>query len=497
MVKLAHLLAGASLILMLDHPALAQGGDPVPTPTPTPTPQAVQPAVPQGPSFIQIIQQQQQIQNATQNLQFPAYLQANPTITPLDQRSGLANQATKVINLEPTSLKITTVTAPNIVNSNLLAPTQVISTPAQTNSKLDFSSLSTLLNNLQKASEPKVAPTLVSNDFVGELTTKFLNLPNLTTPQDRLKSLLDMSSNFTKLLQLGLLPESARDDLNKLIEIANNPNHPSIKTQDTTTARFYISNILIKLSTNVEGLNIKGITLASINAPDSETFKTISNINKATLERNQKLLAVAETNVKRQDAPLTVATKAISNAASVVVAAITTGGGAPASARAMPVQKQVSTSTTQQSITQQGTAAAGVQKVESTSTQKSTPQGPPQAPVVNTTALQNSLNTATNTLGDLNTRLESKITSLASLTATIAKTTPTATNKQQLDMYKSQQQRLQAEINTLRSDKAVAQNTFLTSYAKIYGTSAANVLSGKIGSTNPDTKTLQSLIAGP
>ncbi|MDQ5964750.1 MAG: hypothetical protein QG625_904, partial [Cyanobacteriota bacterium erpe_2018_sw_39hr_WHONDRS-SW48-000098_B_bin.30] len=46
-------------------------------------------------------------------------------------------------------------------------------------------------------------------------------------------------------------------------------------------------------------------------------------------------------------------------------------------------------------------------------------------------------------------------------------------------------------------DKAVAQNTFLTSYAKIYGTSAANVLSGKIGSTNPDTKTLQSLIAGP
>lgn len=497
MVKLAHLLAGASLILMLDHPALAQGGDPVPPPTPTPTPQAVQQAVPQGPSFIQIIQQQQQIQNATQNLQFPSYLQANPTITPLDQRSGLANQSTKVINLEPTSLKITTVTAPNIVNSNLLAPTQVTSTPAQTNSKLDFSSLSTLLNNLQKASEPKVTPVLVSNDFVGELTTKFINLPNLTTPQDRQKSLLDLSSNFTKLLQLGLLPESARDDLNKLIEIANNPNHPSIKTQDTTTARFYISNILIKLSTNLESLNIKGITLAALNAPDSETFKTISNINKATLEANQKLLAVAETNVKRQDAPLTVATKAINNAASVVVAAITTGGGAPASARAMPVQKQVSTSTTQQSITQQGTAAAGVQKVESTSTQKSAPQGPPQAPVVNTAALQNSLNTATNTLGDLNTRLESKITSLASLTATIAKTTPTATNKQQLDMYKSQQQRLQAEINTLRSDKAVAQNTFLTSYAKIYGTSAANVLSGKIGSTNPDTKTLQSLIAGP
>lgn len=495
MVKIAHLLAGASLLLMLEQPALAQGGDPVPPPAPTPTPQAVQQAVPQGPSFIQIIQQQQQIQNATQNLQFPSYLQANPTVTPLDQRSGLANQATKVINLEPTSLKITTVTAPNIVNSNLLAPTQM--TGPQTNPKMDFSGLSTLLNNLQKASEPKVTPVLVSNDFVGELTTKFINLPNLTTPQDRQKSLLDLSSNFTKLLQLGLLPESARDDLNKLIEIANNPNHPSIKTQDTTTARFYISNILIKLSTNVEGLNIKGITLASINAPDSDAAKAISDINKSALEAKQKLISVAETNVHAKDAPLTVATRAVNNAASVVVAAITTGGGAPASARAMPIQKQVSTNTTQQSITQQGQAAAGVQKLEAPVTQKSTPQAPPQAPVVNTTALQNSLNTATNTLGDINTRLESKISSLSTLTATIAKTTPTATNKQQLDMYKSQQQRLQAEINTLRSDKAVAQNTFLTSYAKIYGTSAANVLSGKIGSTNPDTKTLQSLIAGP
>ncbi|NJL72703.1 MAG: hypothetical protein HC888_14605 [Candidatus Competibacteraceae bacterium] len=31
---------------------------------------------------------------------------------------------------------------------------------------------------------------------------------------------------------------------------------------------------------------------------------------------------------------------------------------------------------------------------------------------------------------------------------------PTATNKQQLDMYKSQQQKLQTEINTLKSEQS-------------------------------------------
>ncbi len=107
-------------------PALAQG-DPVPgpPPAPTPSPTPVQ-AQTQQPSALQTlfqnIQQQQQIQNIFNPSQFPAFIQANPSISPLDQRSGLSNNANSVnkSNSPQTSLGITQGT-PTIGGNNLLS----------------------------------------------------------------------------------------------------------------------------------------------------------------------------------------------------------------------------------------------------------------------------------------------------------------------------------------------------------------------------------------
>lgn len=68
---------------------------------------------------------------------------------------------------------------------------------------------------------------------------------------------------------------------------------------------------------------------------------------------------------------------------------------------------------------------------------------------------------------------------------------PTATNKQQLDMYKSQQQKLQTEINTLKSDKAMAENKMLTTFSQMYGAAAASNLSKAMTNTNMNAKALE------
>ncbi len=111
-----------AVAFLLDVPAFSQG-DPLPEP---PRPPQIQPPPPPptGPNIFQTILQQQQIQNTIQNIQFPPYLQANPTITPLDQRSGLIPKSLKIPGGVPINLTTTTVKVPNIINSNLLAPGQ-------------------------------------------------------------------------------------------------------------------------------------------------------------------------------------------------------------------------------------------------------------------------------------------------------------------------------------------------------------------------------------
>lgn len=106
-------------------PALAQG-DPVPgpgpAPAPTPTVTSVQTQQPSAlQTLFQNIQQQQQLQNIFNPTQFPLYMQANPAISPLDQRSGLTNNANSVGNTKnPQSSLGLTQGTPTIGNSQLL-----------------------------------------------------------------------------------------------------------------------------------------------------------------------------------------------------------------------------------------------------------------------------------------------------------------------------------------------------------------------------------------
>lgn len=624
-------LSAMLLVALSEVPVLAQG-DPV-RPDVNLTPVNTSPTVPQGPNFFQTIQQQQQIQNQIQNMMFPPYLQANPTISPLDQRSGLTNNSTKIIILNPVSLGITTVKVPNIINSSLLAPTNTVVTsvpvptgviktpvpsitispapilktspvpnititplPVTTNTsdsektKLDsvtkaldgmidqsidrlqdatgkFNSIiddiaknmdkgkttattttnttttsttsspskstttGTTSNNVVtttttptklvtpglgeggggslKVQAPATTPVATidikpsGQDFVSKLTGDFLNFPNLSSPQERENALKEMNTTFTNLQKLGLMPKNALDDLAKFTAIATNPNHPSIKTNDSTTVRFYIQNILVKLSTAYEGSDISNLTTKQINdvANASDPFSQImqsankaseglSNIREVIVSSNKNIVdpvvemgkakdkidLIANKIMAQQDQKVTSSgiKGAITNAAKDVAEAFTSLV-APAAARAS------------------APSAASALKTETKTETKSTPYAPPSAPTVDMTALKTELNTNTNSLGALNTKLESKITSLANVTNSLKNTVPTATNKGQLDMFKAQAQSLQAEIGQLQSQKSMAENNVLTTFSKMYGATAATQLKLQI-TGNPDAKALSSIV---
>lgn len=603
------MLSAMVLVALAEGPALAQG-DPVGRPDANLTPVNTVPTA-QGPNFFQTIQQQQQIQNQIQAINFPPYLQANPTINPLDQRSGLTNSSTKVIILNPVSLGITTVKVPNIINSSLLAPSNTVVTsvpvptgviktpvpsitispaptlktspvpgitftplPVTTNTsdtektKLDSEkktlngmidqSLDRLQNAASKVNNflddiaknmnlgrtttttdttttvssptpstvvkpglgeggggslkvqaPATAPLATidikptGQDFVSKLTGDFQNFPNLSTPQERENALKEMNTTFTNLQKLGLMPKDALDDLAKFTAIATNPNHPSIKTNDSTTVRFYIQNILVKLSTAYEGSDISNLTTKQINdvANMSDTTNQIlqaanqtsaaqTNIREVTVSSNKnvvdpvvemgkakdKIDLLANKIMAQQNQKVTtnVVKNAITNAAKNVAETFT-GLVAPAAARAG------------------APSVSSAPKAETKTETKSTPYAPPSAPTVDMTALKTELNTNTNSLGALNTKLESKITSLANVTNSLKNTVPTATNKGQLDMFKAQAQSLQAEIGQLQSQKSMAENNVLTTFSKMYGATAATQLKVQI-TGNPDAKALGSIV---
>lgn len=171
-------------------PAFGQG-DPVPPPPTPPPPTPVQAPTVASPNFFQIIQQQQQTQSILNSLQFPSYLQANPTITPLDQ---LVNKPIKSsVPIAPgVSL---TITIPNIKNSILLAPskTQVsgvqtqqttTSTPADTkltattavvNQKPSFDSLGPLLDSLSKQANTATTTTAATTNSTATPTKSNIN----------------------------------------------------------------------------------------------------------------------------------------------------------------------------------------------------------------------------------------------------------------------------------------------------------------------------------
>lgn len=724
-----------SLLLFADNAAHAQGGDPVGPPVNSNfAPVNTTPTV-QGPTFLQFIQQQQQIQTQIQNINFPPYLQANPTISPLDQRSGLTSNSVKVINLNPISLGITTIKVPNIINSSLLAPSNTvvsnISTPITTTNlnkfsvpnitiapnpstglntnpvpgvtvtpiptvttitttsnapspKPDFSGLSNLLNNLsanQKATgtvntttgggyqqgsgivggggnvtpykidlndlktsnDPNLQNNLIQlgnvissgetnktvtdqakkdlldtkikqmevmideskknlvdaldgfgnvvdkalqqmsnpnsnktttttttstgdklvttvrsgttqsgsanttsntntttttstttntapaeKDFLSKLTDDFTNFPASGTPQERQKVLQDMVKTLTNAQKLGLIPANAKDDLAKLVTIAGDPNNPAYKSNDTTTIKFYLSSVLSKTSTVVEGMNKTLLTSSAINAigdPNSEMGKalsTIGNIMQSAQDNTNTMNTLAETQGQvgsrvagRQDiqklqeqidamqsqvskADTTNKQSSFDKAVSTVTSAIAEvipGLVASGSAKASSV-KVVSTATT--TSTPGAAPKAGTEKAtpaqtasSPNATAKTDGNAPPVIPTVDMSGLQSTFNTQTNTLGDINSRLETKQNSLTSVSNAIKNFVPTATNKGQLDMYKSQQQKLTAEIGALKSDKGMAESKMLTTFSQMYGATAATNLSKAMVNTNMSASALQ------
>lgn len=193
--------------------------------------------------------------------------------------------------------------------------------------------------------------------------------------------------------------------------------------------------------------------------------------------------------------------KAVSTVTSAI-AEVIPGLVAPAAARASAV-KVVSTATTTSTpgaAPKAGVAqAAPAQTANSpNATVKSTGNGnvPPSIPTVDMTALQNILNVQTNTLGDINSKLETRLNSLTSINNAIKNFVPTATNKGQLDMYKSQQQKLTAEIGTLKSDKGMAESKMLTTFSQMYGAAAATNLSKAMANANMNTAALQAAANG-
>lgn len=716
-----------SLLIFADNAARAQGGDPVGPPVNSNfAPVNTTPTV-QGPTFLQFIQQQQQIQTQIQNINFPPYLQANPTISPLDQRSGLTSNSVKVINLNPISLGITTIKVPNIINSSLLAPSSTvvsnISTPITTTTtnlnkfsvpsitiapnpstvlntnpvpgvtvtsiptvttitttsnapspKPDFSGLSNLLNNLsanQKATgtvntttgggyqqgsgivggggnvtpykidlndlktsnDPNLQNNLIQlgnvisgsdtsktqinqakkevldakmkqlesvidaskkdlvdavgkigdgidkalqqlsnlngttstttttssgdklvttvrtgttqggtanntntnnnntapaeKDFLSKLTDDFTNFPASGTPQQRQAVLQDMVKTLTNAQKLGLIPANAKDDLAKLVTIAGDPNNPAYKSNDTTTIKFYLSSVLSKTSTVVEGMNKTLITSSAINAigdPTSEVGKALTTLDNTfqSLQNSantlntvsetqgnvrsrqsggteikdlQDQINAIQTHVAKSDTATMSKTDKVVNDIKSVFTEVIPGLVAPGAARAsaVKVDSAVNTASTSGAAPKAGTEKATPAQTASSpnATVKTDGNAPPVIPTVDMTGLQNTFNTQTNTLGDINGRLETKQNSLTSVSNAIKNFVPTATNKGQLDMYKSQQQKLTAEIGALKSDKGMAESKMLTTFSQMYGATAATNLSKVMLNTNMSSSALQ------
>lgn len=186
-------------------PAFGQG-DPVP-PAPTPSTPTAPPVTETStqPNFFQTLQQQQQIQSIFNSNQFPSFLQANPAISPLDQRSGLVNKSIKIST--PFSSMTITIQVPNIKNSNLLAPsnTQVtnvqtekpssVTTTSNINQKPSFDSLGPLLDSLSKQQTNTTTATSTQQPTMTSTTTQTTSNINQKPSFDFLGPLLSNLAN--------------------------------------------------------------------------------------------------------------------------------------------------------------------------------------------------------------------------------------------------------------------------------------------------------------
>ncbi len=398
----------------------------------------------------------------------------------------------------------------NDVVGDLLKTMQVTSSNVSTTATGDKqTSTGTNTNSTSKAMKA-VADTLAAlssnttanpteKDFLSKLTEDYLNFPVQGTPQERLKVLQEMVKTLTSAQNLGLLPKSAKDDLAKLVAIANDPNNPALKSNDTTTIKFYLTSVLSKTAEATENMNMTLLTTTTINtlgdsSNGSDIGLALSAITKIVQSSGDKTIPGEKTSVTRTDKLDKLNSQM--NALQTQVAKIDTARTSSPE-RAWNAIKTSLTEFIPSVIAPGAARVSAASPVKTTispnATVKSNTSGnaPPVVPTVNMSALQTTLNTQTNTLGEVNTKLETKMNTLLGVNNAIKNFNPTATNKQQLDMYKSQQQKLQTEINTLKSDKAMAENKMLTTFSQMYGAAAASNLSKAMTNTNMNAKALE------
>ncbi len=398
----------------------------------------------------------------------------------------------------------------NDVVGDLLKTMQVTGSNVSTTATGDKqTSTGTNTNSTSKAMKA-VADTLAAlssnttanpteKDFLSKLTEDYLNFPVQGTPQERLKVLQEMVKTLTSAQNLGLLPKSAKDDLAKLVAIANDPNNPALKSNDTTTIKFYLTSVLSKTAEATENMNMTLLTTTTINtlgdsSNGSDIGLALSAITKIVQSSGDKTIPGEKTSVTRTDKLDKLNSQM--NALQTQVAKIDTARTSSPE-RAWNAIKTSLTEFIPSVIAPGAARVSAASPVKTTispnATVKSNTSGnaPPVVPTVNMSALQTTLNTQTNTLGEVNTKLETKMNTLLGVNNAIKNFNPTATNKQQLDMYKSQQQKLQTEINTLKSDKAMAENKMLTTFSQMYGAAAASNLSKAMTNTNMNAKALE------
>lgn len=358
---------------------------------------------------------------------------------------------------------------------------------------------------------PTIATSSTGKEIVDKLTKNFLDFPSLTKPEDRQRILLDMVNTLA--VFAPAMDKAFQEDLIRLTKIAVDPNNPAIKTGDSTEARMLMNALLPVLASKQDQIFIEKISLDKVDVNDKRA------VREAAQQKLDAKMAEIESKIKQQEKNSILGVSGAGTAVAGGLVAITgvalsaTGIGAGAGLALIGVGIAITGATATDTAsggkaqtaisdglkefgrvvsgTAAGAAKAGVEQAKPVQAERQAAGQAPSAPTVNMTQLQNDFNSAANELGNLNSLLQSKTTQLANLNKSIS----TASTQQQRDMYKSQAQRLGSEIATLSADKAKAENKFLTSFAKMYGSDSATQLSKAI-TGNPDTGKLQSIASG-
>ena len=305
----AKLRFGATILFALAccvPAAMAQGDPPPVIEVPIPPPPV--PVVTPAPTPVQVI---------TIPPPTPIYIQANPAITPLDQRSGLTQQATvNVINNAPKTLTIQTITPPKIVNVDLLAPTAIVNTQSQPNTTVTNvtpPAATTTVTILDVPSGTKVAPvqspTPPNNNptMVGNVTpiAPRKPVPTITiapsvsyTRQNQISSELTeitkQMKNWTDLLVTGRsgtnikIQEYEAQITSKEKELGMYaPNNAALKEAKDQLAKFKVALSDAKVKENLRLVDVQLKYLEDMNKLTKDQFRFDFEMNSNSLKSRE------------------------------------------------------------------------------------------------------------------------------------------------------------------------------------------------------------------